>query len=167
MKLLPFARVRWPQTGTCLPFLAPEFDFLLFAFIIQQTAANDVLFLENNPCTVVLEIVAQLPELLKNISAERLKILKPAATYGWKESSESRNPPGSMPAWKDTGAVDEVLGTGEMPAAQKDTSLLLQTNPTKLGHNGLRKCIGKFATHHVIQIAQRGNKPGFWPAVLI
>lgn len=36
MKLLPFARVWWPQIGACLPFLAPEFDFLLFVFPIQQ-----------------------------------------------------------------------------------------------------------------------------------
>lgn len=82
-------------------------------------------------CTVVPEIVARLPEHLKNISVERLKILKPAATYGWKESSESRNPSGSTSDWKETWTVHEVLGSGEMPAAQKDRSfLLLQANPT-------------------------------------
>lgn len=141
MKLLPFARVCWPQIGVCLPFLAPEFDFLLLVFTIQQFSKQlqSIFHSLRRFCSSYTSSGRSssgdrctTPWALKKVSVERLKILKPAATYGWKESSESRNPPGSVPGWKETWPVDEVLGSGEMPAAQKVTSfLLLQTNPTR------------------------------------
>lgn len=88
-KLLLFARVCWPRIGARLPFLTPEMDFLLFVFTEQFSERLQRMFCSLNiihsaPFTKVLEIIAQLPELLKNINVERLKILKPAATYGWK-----------------------------------------------------------------------------------
>lgn len=77
------------QNGARLPFLTPEMDFLLFVFTEQFSERLQRMFCSLNiihsaPFTKVLEIIAQLPQLLKNINVERLKILKPAATYGWK-----------------------------------------------------------------------------------
>lgn len=53
-----------------------------------------------------------------------------------------------------------AVGRCQQPRKTGAFSFFRQT-PQRAGHNGLRKGTGKFATHHVTRVVQRGNKPGF------